>query len=153
MFTVLSFRTPEVSCGRIRIAEDGLAAVRKREELGLPASSKGIVTFVPVTVEDRRAAEAWPEALNSMVNHPAVSTDYSGDDSELQDMLRAGILGFSGPVKIENTVGLSMKLLCSPFELVCWRRAWAAEQRAEQAKQRANRAERELEEMQAEQED
>jgi hypothetical protein len=49
-------------------------------------------------------------------------------------------------------VGLLLRLTCTPFELVCWRRAWHAEQRAIKAEAEVLRLEAKLDEMETSEE-
>lgn len=132
-----------------KFAEDGIAAIRERERLGLPSGTQGWieVLFRQSDLVDRRAAEAWPEALDSNADLPGVSIGVNrqrrGAACEFADMVRAGIVVADGPAKNGDEVRLSFRLACSPFELVCWRRAWAAEQNAKVAQEKLAAAEEE----------
>jgi len=118
------------------IAEGGIGAVRERERLGLPVDTSGMVYVYIDKVCDRRAAESWPEALNSSADLPSVRTD------EFRAMLAAGLVGFVGPEKDGSVVGLRAQFTCTTFEMVQWRRAWAAEQRAKDAEKRLKEMEK-----------
>lgn len=136
----------------LRIAPDGLAAVRRREELGLPSNTHGRVYFQMDQnyVYDRRAAESWPDALNHEADLPPVVNQYGG---EFPAMIEAGLLTFTGPKPLPHSATeytkdfgcVGLRLTCSAFELVQWRRAWAAEQEAKELRARVTELEAKLE--------
>jgi hypothetical protein len=106
-------------------------SVKRREQFGLPENTQGRVRFVvaEANLSDRKAAESWPEGLDCNADLlPMISNGTA--DCELAAAVAAGILSFNGPTKLEEEVGVILKLSCSAFELVCWRRAWRAERRA-----------------------
>jgi hypothetical protein len=113
-----------------RLCDNGLDAIRERERLGLPSETTGSVAVCMESIVDRRAAESWPEALNCDADLPlAVLNNKPG--CEVHALVAAGLIAFSGPIEVltpNRNVGLRLTLTCTPFELVQWRRAWAAEQ-------------------------
>lgn len=117
-----------------QFAESGLDAVRFREQHGLPPGTDAYLNVIMDDLCDRRAAESWPEALDSDANLPHVRiNNCPGRAPEFTAMLAAGIVVLAGPEKDGDAIGIRCKITCSPFELVQWRRAWAAEQRAKEA--------------------
>ncbi len=147
MFTIFS-----PACSGVRLASSGLPAVKAREAAGLPESTDGWITHVCSPISDRRAAEAWPEALNNCADLPSVSQE------ELDAMILAGAIVLDGPAKCKTytgseQVGVRLKLTCSPLELVCWRRAWAAEAKAKAAEAKAARLEERIAELEKRDED
>ena len=141
-----------------RLAKDGAEAIAARENRGLPLDPSG---WIPISCEDngltdRRAAESWPESLNSSADLPLVTVGANRKSSEFADMVAAAILVPVGPFTSPaqgafNTAvtGLRFKLAVSPFELVQWRRAWAASQEAADLRKRLSEAESRIEELEA----
>lgn len=123
----------------IRMATDGIEAIRFRENHGLPIDKSGRIRTDCEEVCDRRAAESWPEGLNYEADLPLVlCADGVRKPNELHAMILAGIVVSTGPKKFGEeshgqTIGLGYKLAVSPIELVAWRRAWHAEQEAHEA--------------------
>jgi hypothetical protein len=122
----------------VRFTPDGLEAIRFREAHGLPVKASGVVGVAAEEIADRRAAESWPEALQYDACLPLVSCRESG--SEFAAMIAAGVFASSGPATVDTepqgrpVIGLSYRCVVSPFELVQWRRAYAAEQEVQRLK-------------------
>jgi hypothetical protein len=136
-----------------RFVADGLPAVEFREKHGLPSATNGRVRVLVKCndLADRGAAQSWSAALDSNADLPLVSIGRDGSPTEFGDLVADGVLVPSGPHKFEDgtpsdRVGLAFDLACSPRELVAWRRAWAAEQRAKAAEKEAAKLKRLLEE-------
>ena len=136
MFYVFHLRG-EHHCSRnwFQFAPSGIESIRFCEKHGLPASTESRFMVVAESITDRRAAESWPDALDYRADLPDVYVADLGRPCEFADMLAAGVLALAGPEKIEGDAvpSIRVKPTCSPFELVQWRRAWAAEQRAKEA--------------------
>jgi len=149
-----------------QFAPDGAEAVRARERLGLPISTRGIVQVVCEEIVNRAASESWPAELNRDADLPNISCGQSrqsvGRECEFAALVEAGILRAAGPVKVEpqtispdpwQTVGLRFELTCTPLELVSWRRAYSAEQHVRQLKVLLASAQERIDELEAQSEE